>query len=271
VSLPWRDEVAIYLAPHRLALVRRARWPRARVLAATELAIPATTGGDHGPVLARLAEALREPIWHGAAARVVVADHPWARYAIVPWPGTRLDEVGRLALARFVLGDTYGEAAADWTLALADTPPGTSFVACGMPTSLRGALEDALAPARLTLASLQPRLIVAFNAWRHRLSEDASWFASVDDGSLSAVHLTRGAWDRVHMARLSADWSVELERLLAFARLTRAAGHPGRLFVHAPDWMRRGVAAGAGLEWLTEGAADGSSAHELALLQGIYA
>jgi hypothetical protein len=263
--------VAIYLAPRRLALVRRAGWLRPRVLAATELDLPGGTDVDHGPVLARLAEALAEPTWHGASARVVVADHPWARYGIVPWPGTRLDEPGRLALARFVLCDTYGEAAADWAVALADTPPGRSYVACGMPAGLRGALEDVLAPARLRLVSLQPRLIVAFNAWRHRLPSDDTWFVSVDDGSLSAVHLSRGAWDRVHLARLTADWSVELERLYAFARLTRAAGPAGRMFVHAPDWMRRGVAAGAGIEWLEEGARDGASAHELALLQGIYA
>ena len=72
----------------------------------------------------------------------------------------------------------------------------------------------------------------------------------MDDGSLAAVHLSRGAWDRVHMARLPSDWSVELERLQAFGRVTRPAGAPGRMFVDAPAWMRRGAAASAGIEWL---------------------
>ena len=85
------------------------------------------------------------------------------------------------------------------------------------------------------------------------------------------MHLSHGAWDRVHMARLSPDWSVELERLQAFARLTRAAGAPGRMFVDAPAWMRRGAAASAGIEWLEEGSGDGTQAHELALLQRTYA
>jgi hypothetical protein len=271
VSPLWRDEIAIYLGPRKLALVRRARGLRRRVVAATELAVTDGAFGDLGPVLARLADALSDSTWHGAAVRAVVADHPWARYGIFPWPAARLDDAGRLAHARYMLGDIYGDAVADWAVTLADTPPGRPCVACAMPATLRTALEDTLAPARLALASLQPRLIVAFNAWRRRLPADDAWFVSVDDGSLSALHLSRGAWDRVHTARLSPDWSVELERLQAFARLTRAAGAPGPMFVHAPAWMRHRTAPSAGIEWLEESAGEGTQAHELALLQRIYA
>jgi hypothetical protein len=270
VSPLWRDEIAIYLAPRKLALVRRARGLRPRVVAATELAVPAGTVSDFGPVFARLAGVLTEETWHDAAARVVVADHPWARFGIVPWPATRLDAEGRLTHARYVLGDSYGDAVADWAVTLADTPPGHAYVACAMPATLRSALEETLAPARLTLLSLQPRLIVAFNAWRHRLPADDAWFVSMDDASLSAVHLSNGAWDRVHMARLSSDWTVELERLQAFGRLTRADGAVGRMFVDAPAWMRRD-AASTGVEWLEEDAEDGARAHELALLHRMYA
>ena len=266
----WRDEVAIYLAPRKIALVRRARGLKARVVAATELAVPAGTVGDIGPVFARLADVLTEPTWHGAAARAVVADS-WARYGIGPWPETRLDAAGRLTHARYVLGDAYGGAVADWAVTLAETPPGHTYVACAMPATLRSALEDTLAPARLALVSLQPQLVVVFNAWRHRLPADDTWFVSVDEGSLSAVHLSNGAWDRVHMARLSPDWSVELERLQAFARLTRAAGTVGRLFVDAPAWMRRAAAPSAGIEWLDERGGEGAHADELALLQRMNA
>jgi hypothetical protein len=270
VSPLWRDEIAIYLAPRKLALVRRARGLKPHVVAATELAVQAGAAGDIRPVLARLAEVLTESTWHGAAVRAVVADHLWVRYGIVQWPMTRLDAAGRLTHARYVLGDAHGEAVTDWAVTLADTPPGRSYVACAMPAALRGALEDTLAQARLELVSLRPRLIVAFNAWRHQLPADDAWFVSVDDGSLAAVHLTDGAWDRVHVARLSPDWSVELERLQAFGKLLRAAGVPGRMFVDAPDWMRRGAAASAGIEWLEEGDGDGAQTHELALLQRMY-
>lgn len=266
MSLPWRDEVAIHLAPRKLALVRRARGLRTPVVAATEEAIPAGAAADLGPVLTRLAEVLADRTWHGGVARAVVADHPWVRYAVVPWPAARLDAAGRLAHARYVLEDTYGEALDGWAVTLADAPPGRAYVACAMPSSLRGALEEALAPAGLSLVSLQPHLVVAFNAWRRRLPADDAWFARVDEGWMSAVHLRRGAWDRVHVARLSPDWGVELERLVALGRLTRPSEAPGRMLVDAPAWMRRGVAPSSGIEWLEEG--DGEPARELALLRG---
>ena len=56
-----------------------------------------------------------------------------------------------------------------------------------------------------------------------------------------------------------------------YAVLEVAAGAPGRMFVDAPHWMRRGAAASAGIEWLEEGDGDGTQAHELALLQRMYA
>jgi hypothetical protein len=270
VSPLWRDEIAIYLAPRKIALARRERGLRPRVTAATDIAVPGGHFGDMRPAFSRLADVLQESTWQGATARVVVGD-PWVRYGIVPWPSARLDDAGRLTHARFVLADTFGEGLSDWNLTLADTPPGHAYVACAMPGALRATLEDVLAAAELKLVSLQPQLIVAFNAWRHRLPADDAWFVSLDDGSLSAVHLARGAWDRVHMARLSANWAAELERLQAFGKLTRAAGGVGRMFIDAPQWMRHGPAsADTELEWLDDGASDGGSAHELALLQRVY-
>jgi hypothetical protein len=268
VSPLWRDEVAMYLAPRKVAVVRRARGVRPRVVAATELAVPAGAAG----VFARLAEVLAEPTWHDAVARVVVADHPWACYGVLPWPAVRLDPAARLTQARYVLGDTYGDAVHDWAVTLADSPPGRPSVVCAMPPMLRNALEDALAPARLKLVSLQPRLVVAFNAWRHKLPPHDTWFVSLDAESMSAVHLTDGAWDRIHTARLSPDWTLELERLQAFAGITRAAGTVGRIFVDAPAWMRVNRRAASGLEWLEDEAekAEGIPAHELALLQRMY-
>ncbi|MBS0394464.1 MAG: hypothetical protein JSR54_07530 [Proteobacteria bacterium] len=271
MSLLWRDEVAIYLAPRKIALARRARGVRSQVVAATEVAVPSGHSADVRPAAARLAEVLQEATWQDAQARVVVAD-PWVRYGIVPWPSARLDAAARLTHARFVLADTYGAGLDEWAVTLADTPPGHAYVACAMPNPIRAALEDALAPARLKLVSLQPQLIVAFNAWRHRLPADDAWFVSLDDGALSAVHLAQGAWDRVHTARLSADWQVELQRLQAFGRFTRAAGHVGRMYVDAPLWMRQSApAASPDLEWLTDQGGETDAAHQLALLQRAYA
>ena len=265
----WRDEVAILVAPRRIALARRARGLRPHVGNATEIAVPGHFA-DFGPTLTRLADVLAESTWQDALARVIVAD-PWARYGIVPWPNLRLDNEGRLSHARYILAESYGEAVSDWSVSLADTPPGRAYVACAMPSALRTGLEEILGGARLKLASLQPQLIVAFNAWREQLPADDAWFVSLDEGSLAAVHLSQGAWDRVHMARLSQDWGIELERLRAFGRLSRGATAKTRMLVDAPAWMRCSQNAADDFEWLEADGAKGQACHQLALLQRVYA
>lgn len=267
----WRDEVAIYLAPRKIALARRGRGLKPVVGSATEIAVPGGHFADVRPALAKLAEVLAEPTWQNGSARVVVAD-PWARYGIVNWTGARLDDAGKLTHARYVLADAFGEGLADWSVSLADTPPGRSYVACAMHGQLKPLIDDALGAAKLQLVSLQPQLIVAYNVWRHRLPTDDAWFVSLDEGSLSAVHLSNGSWDRVHMTRLSNDWVVELERLRAFGRLSRNAGGGSRMFVDAPIWMRTNApATGPELEWLEDDSAADGRAWELALLQRVYA
>ncbi len=246
----WRDEVTIELAPRRLALVRRARGIRPRVVAATEVPVPDGALGDPAPVLARLAELLRDPAWHRARVRVIVADHPWVRYAVAPWPGTRLDEAGRITHARYVLADAFGGSVADWDVALSDTPPGRPYVACAMLPALRGMVEAAAREARSLLVSLRPRLVEAFHAWRRLLPASDAWFVSVGDGALAAVRLRKGTWERVHVARLPSDWEVELQRLQAFDRATRPAGVASRILVDAPARMRGAARAAPGVEWL---------------------
>jgi len=271
VSPLWRDEVAIYLAPRKIALARRTRGIKPHLANATEIAV-AGPFGDVTPTLNRLADVLTEPTWQDASARVIVAD-PWARYGIVPWPDLRLDNDGRLSHARYVLAESFGDAVSEWSVSLADTPPGRAYVACAMPQPLKTGLEEVLAGARLKLACLQPQLIVAFNAWRQQLPADDAWFVSLDDGSLAAVHLSQGSWDRVHMARLSQDWGIELERLRTFSRLSRGGSGVSRMLVDAPTWMRSmqvAHAASADFEWL-EPAWGGEASHELALLQRVYA
>lgn len=262
----WRDEVSIYLAPRKLALARRSRGLKARVNAATEIAVPEGSFGDSDPAFARLAELLIEPTWQDASARVVIAD-PWARFSIIPPPSSRLDPDGRRVHARYVLADSYGEGVTDWHVVLEDGPPGRSCVACAMPEALQGTLLAALAPARLKLVSMQPQLVVAYNAWRSRLPREDAWFVTLEEGWLSAVRLAKGTWDRVHTARLSGEPSVELDRLQAFGRLSRAAGNNGRMFVEAPPGMRqRAKRIGTDFEWLEAGESTGPESHELALL-----
>ncbi len=273
MSLLWRDEVSIYLAPRRIALARRARGLAPRVVASVELPIPDGSIQDCAAALAGLRELCGLPAWQNADARVVVADS-WARYTIVPSQGTRLDATGRRAHARYMLADVFGEALADWDIALEEAPPDHDVLACAMFAPLRPALMTILTGARLRLRSLQPQLVVAYNAWRRRIPPNDSWFVTLEEGWLAAVHLTQGAWDRVHSARLSNNAAVDLERLRAFGRLTRDADGAARMLVEAPSWLREQSmrlrvlprTVDSDFEWLEAATSHSGAAHELELL-----
>jgi hypothetical protein len=265
VSPLWRDELAIFVSPRRIALVRRARGLKGRLTAAAEVALADGSGSDPNPAFTHLAQILTEPTWQNANARVVVAD-AWARFGMVPAPVSRLDDAARRAHARYVLGDTFGEGIADWQVALEDTVPGRTAAACALPRDLMAAIEGALAPARLKLISVQPWLVVAFNAWRRSLPRGDLWFIALEEGWVSAVEIIDGVWRRIHAARTSSDSNVEFERMQALARLARGPG--ARIFIEAPPALRaRAQRIGSDLEWLAAEAPDGGPAHELALLR----
>jgi len=246
----WRDEVVAYIAPHRVALARIRRGLRRRVSASIEADIDAAHAGDPQAAFARLAELLADSQWQNAHARVVLAD-AWVRYGIVPAPAVALDADGRLSHARYVLADQFGDTLSDWTMTLTDVPPGRPYLVCATPTPLRTELQDILSAAQLTLTSLQSQLVVSFNAWRRRLPSMEAWFVSIDAGTLAAVHVVNGNWSRVHTVRLSADWTVELQRLRAFGRYTETHAGSAPLFIDAPIAMRaEGRRALPELEWL---------------------
>lgn len=250
MSLRWRDEVRIRFGTAGIALARHARgW---RQPAGPERIL----GGDGEPLSwDRARELLQEELqrdgWGHAAARVVVADH-WARYAVLPWSAALADEDEQLAHARLVLRQAYGDDLADWTLRLAQVAPGRPRLACALPTRRIEELRVVLESAQLHLASLQPRIVDAYNRWRLRLPEEGGWFVTVDAGHMVAVRTLGDAWSAVHSLRTGPDWPAELGRLRALERWSSpdAAGSV-RVFVDAPPAERDlESAARQGCEWL---------------------
>lgn len=253
----WRDEVGVYLSPHRLCLVRMKRGVRPVMAAEHELRFEGVRGDSWTAPLEALDKLLAEPVWSGARTRVVVADH-WVRYAVVPWAAALSSPEERLAHGRQVLASLYGEAVAGWDVRISEAPPQATRVACAVQRELLEAVRGACLSHGSALVSLQPQLVAAFEAWRAALPAAKAWFVSVEPGSLAAARLTRQGWDRVHAVRIGSDWLRELRRLQTFGRLASNSPEEGHVYVDAPHAWRE-VAAGSGagaedmgLRWLDE-------------------
>ena len=110
----WRDEVAIYLSPRKIALARRARGLKGRLAAAAEVAVADGSSSDPNPAFTHLAQILTEPAWQNVNARVVVADvvgalRDGARARLAPRSMPRGAHMRAMSSAT-----RYGEGIADW-------------------------------------------------------------------------------------------------------------------------------------------------------------
>jgi hypothetical protein len=252
VSPLWRDEVGAFLGPRKVALTRMRRGLRPSRVAAWRASLEQADLNEWSAALAALDEELARGEWQDANLRVAVSDR-WVRYALVPWSTDLGNEEERLAHARLLMTSTYGSAVEQWTLGVSEYFPKAARIVSALPTQLLTALRERFAPHRLRLVSIQPQLIVAYNAWRPRLPLSGGWFVTIEEGSLAAIHWSGAGWDRVHSVRISDSWDAELRRLETFGRLAQGRAAEGRIFIHAPPALRA-AATGVypGLEWLDD-------------------
>ena len=266
----WRDEVGLYVSPRRIVASRMKRGLKPVNVAECNFPVATGDSSQWEPALDTLESCLQEATWHGASARVVVADH-WARYAIVPWSDALTDQSERLQHARYCLAKTYGDVVAQWTVTLNEAMPGVPQVACAIPTALLGRIHELTEARGLRVKSVQPQLIAAFNSWRGHLPK-GGWFVTLEEGSLAAAHFKSGQWNRVHSVRIGSDWEVELKRLQTFGRLALSSAEDGRVYVDAPRWLRdRAGSSKSDIEWLDDGSVAAGSPERFALLQRMYA
>jgi len=267
VSPLWRDEIGIFLAPHKLALTRMARGVRPRSAGEVAWTNDIVEDTHWAAPLAALDGLLAKREWQGAVGRIVISDQ-WVRYAIVPYSAALSGEEERLTHARHVLTGIYGEVVSHWSVTLSDSRPGSPQVACALPANLLEELHLVLARHRVPLRSLQPQLVSAYNHWRSKLPDGGAWFVSIEQGSLAAARLAPGGWDRVHSVRIGADWTVELRRLQTFGRLASTTAQEGRVYVDAPAALRIAAGtSGADLVWLDEELAGDSTAGKLEFMR----
>ena len=267
----WRDEIGIFLGPTKVVLARMRRGIRPKCIAEQGVSVEAVNSGDWQPTLESLRQQVANELWQDANVRVVVSDN-WMRYAILPWSIDLTGPEERLSHARLILGKTYGDVADGWSVSLSDNPPRTTTVISAIPTALLEEIQSALSDYKLRMISLQPHLIVAYNTWREKMPKSAAWFASIDEGSLAALHVSDGHCDRVRSVRISDDWSVEMRRMQTMGRLAQGRPEEGRVFVDAPVWLRETTdISNADLEWLQDDSAPQNIADKVSLLKGMYA
>lgn len=239
MSPSWRDQLRIFLAPHQASLVRiRRGWsPRVdvqRTLACTAVVPSATTPWQ--ATLATLATALPEFSSRPGDVQVILSNH-FVRYALIPDSDQINSAAEEQALVRHHYTRLYGGNAENWVLRLSD--PGVDAgprLASAVDAGLLQGLNEVFRSGKLTLCSIQPNLMAAFNDLRAQLATH-TWFALVEPGRLCLARFEHSQWRALKTIKIGATWLPDLLTLLGRERLlagidTTADNAP--VYVYAP-------------------------------------
>ncbi len=153
-----------------------------------------------------------------AKLEVVLSNH-LLRYAVLPWSPALSSENEWTAYARHVFTTTYGAEAASWRVQICDSGRGKSRVACAADAAL---LDSIAAVERVV--SIQPHLVVAFNARRDEFGIEPGWFVLHEPGRVTLALLADGEWKLLRNRQATAGWRDRLEDLLH--RETTLSGMP---------------------------------------------
>jgi hypothetical protein len=125
-------------------------------------------------------------------------------------------------------------------------------MASAVDEDLCGQLRALLGNGTLTLRSVQPYLMAAFNRFRDEL-RDASCFFLAEPGRLCLGVFAGGEWAGVRSTRLEADASLESAMMRELRRIALPLPRLRQVFVHAshqPALVWKEVEAGLPPPWI---------------------
>jgi hypothetical protein len=212
------NSLRIGLAPNGIALLRTSGWLRPHTTLIGECTM--STAQSLSPVA--VATQLRTLLGNAKCANlptsVVVADQSVRLFMVNPPQNSgSLQDCKAAAAMRFQ--QLYGEPLGGWQLR-ADWQAQHAFLACALPSALLDSLQSVAHDHRLTLLSIAPQFIVAWNQWRSHVKAGA-WFGVVQDNTLTLAAIDQ---QQVYAVRTTTlpDGALQDAQWLA-AHLTREA------------------------------------------------
>jgi hypothetical protein len=146
-------------------------------------------------------------------ASIILSNHI-ARYVLVPWNESLFDDNERMAYALHCFRQVYGEVANDWELRLSPDRDGAAQVSSAVDRRLLASLRESLARRGVTIKSICPHLMAAYNGVNLMLRQSNAWFAVVEPGNLCLALLRNGRLVRLRSMRITNEWQAEMHLLL---------------------------------------------------------
>ncbi len=252
VSLLWRDQVRIGVAPDRLIVAGYQRGVNPRLVRKDIIEVQPQ---DAAPGWQAAIDALPEALAPSRARKPevsIVLSNCLVRYALVPWDSTLRTEADWLAIARHRLVAVHGPAAEHWELRVTETVRMGALIACGVEVALLDAVQARVAEARAILHSVQPYLIAAFNRIRNKIGLDTCWLVIEEPGCLMLALIRAGHWMSIRFRHVDANWRAAFQEILERESSLLALEEPcTRVVLYTPFGFEADACGGYQLRDLT--------------------
>lgn len=185
---------------------------------------------------------------HRNSQATVIISNQFMRYALIPWNEALSDDKEEMIFARHSFKEMYGSDAESWELRINQGSAGMAQMACAVDTRLLTELRGLLSRLGISLQSIQPHLMTAYNSCRTILRDRSAWLVLVERNNLCFALLQEGQWYWVRTIKVGVKWRESLpfflEREAFLANTGMAAGD---VFLWAPD--HQGEALPSGSSW----------------------
>ena len=233
MSLLSTELLSVFLSPTQVLAVRRRGMSR-HIVDKRAQAVAIRTGDGWAAVVDAFAAVLREV--RRERVQVILSSH-FAHYQLVPWRDDLQDSEEELAVVRLAYGETFGEAAARWSIRLSDESPGRPRIAAALDSGLLDAIRQTAGAAKVRLISMQPYLSAAVNHWRDLFDRSHSrWLVLHEENRVCLALLDQARWRWVRCVRAGADWCERLPDMVEHEIMLAGSGDvSGEVLVFAPQ------------------------------------
>jgi hypothetical protein len=180
------NSLRLSITPTAIVLRQSSGWWNARMRIVAECAL--SKEARHSPQLltGELARVLKDAACANKPITVVLADELVRMFMVTPPLNTTSLEDCQAAMSMRAR-HLYGEDISNWELQ-ADLQANQAFLVCAMPAWLLSAIKKLTNEHRLTLLSIMPHFVTAWNRWYTDLHDDG-WFGICHGNTLTLAAL----------------------------------------------------------------------------------
>ena len=235
MSLLWRDQLEVFLAPGRIDLALSSRGFKSveQPIVTEQVSPPAEGHVTWEKPLQQLEAMLTER--EGAGLTMTVSNH-FVRYACLA-PQVEIttpEEV--FAYADFRMREIYGARVDHWVISISAWNPVYGAICAAIPQEFMAKIEEITERHNIMLNGINPYITAVLDRWEKTLNRNKSFVALIETGRLCVGVMIDGVWQSIRNQRILNNAADELWAVLdQEAVLTGQKEADEQVFLLAPE------------------------------------